>query len=453
MRIFGLAALAAATLSVPVSAQNSDDIGRDVDAIAAHFSDAPITGMTIAVSRGGQIVFIRGYGHSDLASGTAAGPDTVYEIGSITKEFTAAAILRLVEQDKLRLDAPIHQYFPELAAAAPEVTLSHLLSHTSGLSSERTAGDLTAAMDPETIIEFLASRPVEFQPGENFRYNNNGYNLLGLLIERASGTSWQDYMEREFFAPLALQSTHVCTASRQPRVSKAYRHPVRGSEGPSEFERHHPSVTYAAGAICSTATDLLRWQEALVNGEVVGEQSVALMATPRALSSGRPSPYGLGIFSDEALGEPHLHHGGASSGFITQLGYFPKDGTGIAVLTNGIYAGAISEQIERSVLNASRGVDAGLPVNLPLSSAERAGFIGNYDLGPIKIEVYEQDGFLRAQPGDQVATRLLYQGESRFLAEHDPQIEFIFELGNEQAAAVTLRNRGRAMPPAQRITN
>ena len=98
MRIFGLAAFVAASLSVPVSAQTSGELGKDVDAIAAHFSDTPIIGMTIAVSRGGRIVFIRGYGHSDLASGTAAGPDTVYEIGSITKEFTAAAILRLVER-------------------------------------------------------------------------------------------------------------------------------------------------------------------------------------------------------------------------------------------------------------------------------------------------------------------------------------------------------------------
>ena len=326
MRIFGLAAFAAATLSVPVTAQTSDDIAGDVDAIAAHFSNAPITGMTIAVSRGGEIVFIRGYGHSDLANGTATSPDTVYEIGSITKEFTAAAILRLVEQGKLQLDEPIHRYFPELAATAPEVTLSHLLSHTSGLSSERAAEDLTAAMDPETIIGFLASRPIEFQPGENFRYNNNGYNLLGLLIERASGKSWQDYMEREFFVPLALDSTHVCTASRDPRVSKAYKHPVRGSGGPSEFERHHPSVTYAAGAICSTATDLLRWQEALVNGEVVDEQSVALMATPQPLSLGKPSPYGLGLFSDDVLANAISTMAARRRALLPSSAIFPRMG-------------------------------------------------------------------------------------------------------------------------------
>ena len=105
------------------------------------------------------------------------------------------------------------------------------------------------------------------------------------------------------------------------------------------------------------------------------------------------------------------------------------------------------------MLRASRRVDVGLPVNLPLSSAERAGIVGSYDLGPIEIEIYEQNGFLRAQPGDQVATRLLYQGEARFLAEHDPQIEFIFEPGNDQAETVTLRNRGRAMPAAQKIKN
>lgn len=453
MRILGLAALVAATLHAPASADDHEAVAAKIDSIAGHFSQAPITGMTIAVSRDGKVIFVRGYGYADLDEQAPVQTDTVYEIGSITKEFTAAAILRLAEQGQLRLDAPISEYFPELAEKAAGVTVEHLLSHTSGLSRALPVEDLTAPMDPQDIVPFLASRDAEFAPGERYAYNNNGFNLLGLLIERASGTTWQEYLERELFRPLGLGSTRVCTTPRDPKVSKAYRHPTRGSAGPTEFERHHPTVNFAAGSICSTATDLLRWQEALVSGKVISSQSAALMSSPAILASGRPAPYGLGMFSDNNLGERHFHHGGASSGFITQVGYFPEDRTTIAVLTNGIYAGSIVELIEQSVLRASRGEDPGLPVDLPLSAEQRSAYVGVYDLGPVKVEVYEQDGILRAQPGDQVATRLLYQGEETFIAEHDPHIAFMFERVDGRAASLVLKNRGRAMPPARRVAD
>lgn len=444
--------LAAAGLAVPASADNKQDIANRVDSIAARFSSTPITGMTIAVSRNGKLVHIRGYGLADVATGKASASDTVYEIGSITKEFTAAATMRLAEQKRLSLEDEIGQHFPNLGKVAEGVKVRHLLNHTSGLFSGKHVDDLTRETDPAGVVELLASSEREFEPGSRFRYNNNGYLLLGLLIEKLSGTSWPEHMEQEFFAPLGLNSTSVCEPDRNAATTATgYRHPTRGPAVPEQFERHHPTVSYSAGAICSTAGDLLRWQDALVNGRVVSATSFDAMKSPAALQSGKLSPYGLGLFTDEALGEPHFHHGGASSGFITQLGYFAKDNTGIVVLTNGIYSGAIVEQLERAVLRAARGHDDEGPARLPMTATERQPYVGTYDLGPLKVEVYVQGEDLRAQPGDQIAARLLHQGGGRFIAEHDPSIEMHFRSDGGTVNELILSKNGRAMPPGKRV--
>lgn len=449
--LFCFAGLAAAGLAAPASAQSDHGLADRVDAVAARFSAMPITGMTIAVSRDGKIVHERGYGLADLAAGRDAAPDTVYEIGSITKEFTAAAVIRLAEAGRLGLDDGIGAHFPELGEVAAGVTVRHLLGHSSGLFSGRHVEDFSAESDPGSVVAALAARPREFEPGTRYRYNNNGYILLGLLIEKLSGERWADHLEREFFAPLGLESTGVCDPGADARAATGYDHPVRGPAIPRPAERHHPSASYSAGALCSTAGDLLRWQDALVGGRVVSAASFAEMSTPTVQGSGRPSPYGLGLFSDRAPGEPHLHHGGASPGFVAQLGYFPADRTGIAVLTNGIYSGAIVEQIEQAVLKAARGEADAPPARVPLSAAERERYAGVYDLGPIRIDVYAQGDDLRAQPGDQIAARLLHQGEGRFVAEHDPSIEFSFRIEGDRAEELVLKRNGRAMPPARRI--
>lgn len=325
-----------------------------------------------------------------------------------------------------------------------------MLSHSSGLFSGPISEDLTKPVDPALLVETLAAREAEFAPGARFRYNNNGYMLLGLIIEQVSGVPYADYVERSFFRPLGLDQTSICTAPRGPEVAMAYDHPARGPAVPVPFERHHPGASFSAGAICSTAEDMLRWQEALANGRVVSPAGFAAMSTPMELG-GRISRYGFGLYSDEALGERHIHHGGASSGFITQLGYFPADGTGIVVLTNGIYSGAIVEQVEQAVLRAVRGEPQQYPADLPLSDADRARYAGFYQLGPVTMEVYAQGPHLRAQPPGQVAARLLYRGEGRFVAEHDPAMELSFHEENDAVTELRMSRNGQALPPAKRV--
>jgi hypothetical protein len=250
-----------------------------------------------------------------------------------------------------------------------------------------------------------------------------------------------------------MRSTGICTTPRSRRTARGYAHPTRGPATPQPHAIHHPSVSFSAGALCATAGDLLVWQDALAAGRVVSPASYALMTTPPVLASGKPGPYGLGMFVEDRGGERRIYHGGAASGSITQVGFYPKDRLGVVVLTNGVYAGSIVEQIEAAVARAARGLPMRMTERRPISAAERARFAGVYQVGPIKVDVFEQGEDLRAMPTGQVATRLLHQGGRVFLAEHDPNLRVEFSLEGSKAASLMLSQGGRALPLGSRISD
>lgn len=442
-----LAAALALCLAAPAWAATPSEM---IDGVAAHFAKLPVAGMSIAVMRDGRLVHARGYGLANREARLPARADTVYEIGSITKQFTAAAIVRLAAQGRLGLDDPLATHFPEITNAGG-VTVRHLLSHTSGLYSGALDGDATVATDPSTVPARLAAHAVESAPGQRHRYNNNGYLLLGLLVERHGGAPWAEVLAREFFRPLGLESTAACPEKRDPRSARGYVHPTRGDATPTPHPVHHPSASFAAGALCSTAGDLLRWQQALVDGRVVGAAGFAAMGTPASLASGKPGPYGFGLYSDARGGEPHVHHGGAASGFVTQLGYWPADRLGVVVLTNGMYAPAIVERIETAVRDAARGIAFEPIAEAPLDATERSGIVGTYRIGPATVEVYLQGDSVRALPAGQVASRLLHQGGRVFVAEHDPAVRMRFEGPADRARTLHMSRGDMQMPAGTRV--
>lgn len=434
----------------PSARVDAADLDARVQAIADRAARYPITGMSIGVSLDGVPVLVRGYGTADLANGRPATAATVYEIGSITKQFTAAAILRLAQRGRLQLDDPIGDYVPALAERARGVTLRHLLAHTSGLYSGPAVEDLTAPTTPDSTVQAVAAHAPDAPPGARYRYNNNGYQLLGLVVEAASGMPWARYLQEQFLAPLGLRETAVCSDADRPARARAYRHDTHGSAPPQEHERHHPSTGWAAGALCSTAGDMLAWQQALSSGRAIGPAGYGLMTTAAVLSSGKPAPYGMGMFVDEADGAPYLHHGGAASGFLSQLAWYPQSRVGVVVLANGAYAGSLVEQVEQAVARAAQGLPPREIADLPADPAELDRYVGTYALGPMKIRVYRQGAHLRAEPDGQAAGRLLHQGQLAFVAEHDPAIEVRFAIA-DGVPTLQMRRGGQALPPAIRV--
>ncbi|MDZ4113702.1 MAG: serine hydrolase domain-containing protein [Brevundimonas sp.] len=440
----GLAALTGLGSPVLAATREGSDLTADsLDPIASWYRGAPIVGMTVAIARADEPPLIVAWGHVDAARTEPATPHTVYEIGSITKTFTAALILRRVEQGPISLDETVTRWLPELRGSADEVTVRHLLAHSSGLPSDPVAEDMSQPVSAEALLAAVRDRPAEFSPGARFRYNNNGYGLLGLILERESGRAYADLLREELLEPLGLSETAPCAFEDATRPA-GFNHAFISDDGPVLHIRHHPLASGAAGMLCSTAGDVLAWQSGLMSGRVLQPQTLALMTEPQRLSNGSASPYGLGIYVDED-GE-RLHHGGAASGFITQMAWRPRERLGVVVLTNGIYAGALAERLEQDLAGSAMGRAWSPPVEAPMSQADLEALAGAYRIGPTRLDVFVLDGRLRARPEGQVAARLLHQGGGVFRAEHDPELVITFP-GD---GTVILEKAGRALPTGRR---
>jgi len=290
---------------------------------------------------------------------------------------TLAAILRLADQGKLSVDDPLSKYVPDFPRAA-EVKLRHLLSHTSGIASYTNPKYAAKARDAARrdftlpqLIQFIATlEPLyEFEPGTAWFYSNSGYILLGQIIEKVSGKSYRDFLQAEFFGPLGLAHTAVDQMGEVlPDRAHGYT-PSKGS--PSGFVNPmFMSLTVAgpAGAIRSTARDMLEWQLALFGGRVLSPRSLTLMSTPTVLNDGRPtskgrmppiwgSPtaeYGFGLFIDRLDGRRTIGHGGAIPGFNTWMETFPDDGLSIVLLSNTDYPAAeeLGPKVVKALLRA-----------------------------------------------------------------------------------------------------
>jgi len=288
-------------------------------------------GATLAIYKDGALVYAHAYGLSDREHKTPANVATPYEIGSITKQFTAAAVLQLQEAGKLDINTTLATYLPE-APHAKEVTLKQLLSHTSGMPDYLDGADVEQwAVKPATFDQIMArikDKPLAFPPGSRWSYSNSGYALLGRVIEVTSHESYEHYVKTHLLAPARMTRTWtVAEESSVPGMAKGYRH----QDGKLELSPTiHATVGWAAGNLVSTVDDLERWNVALQNGRIVRPADYALMTTPAPGSS----DYGLGLFVDTLDGQPRVGHTGGSFGFTTSNQYFPRQHVQVIAFTN-----------------------------------------------------------------------------------------------------------------------
>jgi CubicO group peptidase (beta-lactamase class C family) len=303
---------------------------------------AGVPAVQIAVSHRGRVIYSEAFGMTDQESATAAAQRSVLQIASVTKQFTAAAILRLAERGTLTLDDRIEKFVPAFNPRGATITLRQLLSHTSGLRREWFPPgppwpDLTAPVTREQIITALNSgQLLDFQPGTKWSYSNGGYMLLGLAIESITGQSFADFIHHELALPLGLIDTGVCGTSNLP-LPEGYGLP-NGTW--MRVPALHTSVVLSAGGLCSTASDLARWSHLLATGQAMLPDSYATMITPAPLANKTVVSYGLGLGLQKMLGHPAVSHDGAINGFQSFLLYFPDQDIAIAVVTNAFPAPA-----------------------------------------------------------------------------------------------------------------
>lgn len=297
-------------------------------------SDAP--GAAIIVTRNGKTIFREGYGMADLAANIPVHPSMAFRLGSITKQFTAVAILILAEHGKLDVRDLLHRHLPEFPNKGAGITLEHLLTHTSGIPSYTNLPSYEATMARDmTVAEMIATfkdLPLEFAPGERFEYCNSGYFLLGAIIEAVSGMSYADFVARHIFEPLGMRHTAFEGHQRQPVTQ------VSGySHDDEKFVPADPlsmSQPYAAGALVSTVDDLALWDRAITTRQLLTEAGWRKAFTPYVLADGSSTGYGYGWEVRTLQGSPSLEHDGGINGFATHAVRLPQQGIYVAVLTN-----------------------------------------------------------------------------------------------------------------------
>lgn len=327
--------------AVQLSAQmaNRTALVAALDSAArAHVADERVAGISVAVVRGADTLLVRGYGSVDLEWDvpTPADASASYEIGSVTKQFTGAAVMQLVEQGRLDLDADFTEYLPDFDTRGHAVPLRRLLDHTSGIkgyTEMEVFSDISIKDLPrDTLVSLVEAEPFEFEPGTAQIYNNSAYFLLGLIIEKVSGQTYAEYVQRHLFDAAGMANSYYCSESAV-RAGRAHGYQA-GEHGLQRQGYLVHTWPYAAGSLCSTVRDLVRWNRALHGGGILNPAAYREMITPQPLVDGTTLTYAMGLGVTERNGQPVISHSGGIDGFLSDGRYYPEQDLVTIVLQN-----------------------------------------------------------------------------------------------------------------------
>jgi CubicO group peptidase (beta-lactamase class C family) len=352
----------ASLVSIPVvglqaQSPRDDPVQRRVDAyVTSQLHTQHIPGIALGVMRQGLIIKASGYGLANVELTVPVTPETIFQTGSVGKQFTATAVMMLVEAGKVRLEDSITKYFPEAAAAWHGITVRQLLTHTSGIADyggeEDTMGKgvLNFRLDytEDQLIQKFEALPLDFQPGAKWKYSNTGYVILGVLIHRVTGQFYGDFLQERVFKPLGMTATRIISeADIIPHRSAGYRL-VKGVLKNQDWVS--PSLnTTADGALYTNIIDLAKWDAALYGERLLTRASLDRMWTPVRLIDGSTYPYGFGWGVTQVNGHRLLTHSGAWQGFTMTISRYVDDRLSVVVLTNLDEDNAHPERIARAV--------------------------------------------------------------------------------------------------------
>ena len=361
--------------------------------------------LMVLYARDGKVLFNRGFGFSDVEKKNPTTLSTKFRIGSITKQFTAAAILKLAEAGKLSLTDPLAKYFPDIPNAK-DIPLHQLLTHTSGIHSFTDRPDflnqVTQPTTPAKLIESMQDDTPDFAPGKGFHYNNSAYFLAGEIVSKVSGKSFGTYLNETFFKPLGLKSTGIYeNASPPPGAAKGYEVTDGVAKPALEWDM---SWAGGAGVLYSTAEDLFKWNEALHNGKLLNPASYKTMTTPVTLPDGVDGmPYGYGLVMGDLGGLPIIDHGGGLNGWSSDLLYVPAQRTTVIVLANalptikGLEPSGIAQTIAKNVLAEEIKKIPPPKIDTTVDPKTYAALAGRYDYKNAILTVTVADDKLFAQ--------------------------------------------------------
>ncbi|RPJ86673.1 MAG: serine hydrolase [Acidobacteria bacterium] len=419
-------------------AQASSSEARDIDALLTGVFKRNEPGGAVIVTRKGETLFRKGYGLADMELKVPIQPDMVFRLGSLTKQFTAVAILMLEEQGKLSVTDPLTKFFPDYPTGGQTITIDHLLTHTSGIKSYTSMPEWLSKwrtdMSLASLIEMFKNQPADFKPDERWLYSNSGYILLGAIVEKASGQTYEDFIEKKIFEPLGMKDSYYDrTEQIIPKRVKGYQRAAAGFQNAPYLSMTQP---YAAGSLASTVDDLALWDAAVWSNRLIKKESLGKAHSARRLADGRSTAYGYGWAVGSYEGHRTIEHGGGIHGFATFALSMPEDGIYVAILTNGAAGPKVSPQrlaIQMAGIAVGKPVQEPKPISMTAEQLKR--YTGVYserenDEHTISLEGNQ----LRWQPKSGPPRKIYPLSETEFFIE-DSLSRIGFVLGPDGAAS------------------
>ncbi len=347
-----LRALLALWIAAGLVSCHAEDLAERIDRQIAPLVQSKKFMGSVLASRDGRVVFSKGYGMANLELGVPNGPETKFRLGSITKQFVAAAILQLEEKAKVSVQDPVCKYVPNCPAAWAGIRIHHLLSHTSGIPNFTNFPDYrktwTLPSRPAETIQRFRDKPLDFPPGGRWSYSNSGYILLGYLLEKISGVPYEDYLRKNVFDPAGMSDSGHDTFEEILK-SRATGYSLEGGRWINSHY-HDMSIPIGGGDLYSTAMDMYKWDRALAGGKILSKGSLAKMYTVARNNYG----YGSGV--DRQYGRVRYAHGGGINGFSTSFARFPEDNAVVVVLSNMDFAatGQVAGIVTRTLFDSAQ---------------------------------------------------------------------------------------------------
>jgi CubicO group peptidase (beta-lactamase class C family) len=397
---------------------------------------------TVLVARGDEILLDKGYGFANLELDVPDTPPTKFRLGSVTKQFTSAAIMLLQERGKINVNDLVKKYMPDAPAAWDKITIFNILTHTSGIPNYTNFPEYPALQaiptTPQKLVARFIDKPLDFQPGEKYSYSNSGYIVLGYLVEKLSGETYEKFLQENIFAPLGMNdSGYDSNTALIPHRAEGYAPNPAG--GILNADYTDMTVPFSAGALYSTTEDMLRWEKGLYGGKLLKPESLVMMTTPFK------NNYAFGLEVRTVNGHKVINHSGGIQGFNTMVSYYPDDKLEVIVLSN--INGAAPQDLSTKLAAVAHGEKVILSSErkqIQVDPKVFEGYIGRYQLMPNIVVTVSRDGnHLFSQTNAQPKSEIFPEAENDyFMKAVDAQITFVTD-GQGHATEIILHQNGQ----------
>lgn len=435
----------------------SQNYESKIDTIISSNYNNEEPGLTLIVAKAGKTIYSKAIGKSSLELNTPLQLNSVFQVGSITKQFTAVSILMLAEQGKLNIEDNIRKYIPEYSEIGKDITIHHLLNHTSGIKNKTPLSDKSfisrSDMTPQELIEYIKNEPLEFKPGEQFKYSNAGYILLGKIIEVVTEQSYKDFIENTIFKKLGMTNSYYGS------MKKVIKNRISGYKATTTnfVNADYMSLTlpYSAGAILSTVEDLLIWQNALKSNNLIKPSSLKKAITPTTLNNEKKIPYGYSFRLSNIGASPVIAHTGSTKGFTSIAIFLPDEDIYIAALSNcscknvnkvvkqiaELFVNAPKAALEASNTDASQLKKQSITVSVETLKH----YAGTYEVRPntyLTIGLDNSNQLYLIAPGQTQRIKLFAKTQNHFFMKIS-NAEITFNTNNNEVISLTMNQSGR----------